>query len=57
MLKKQDLTHRLAFLVTNDQYDGVQELADIEGHPTVSSFLRLLIDRALVAQKALDERP
>ncbi len=55
MLNKKDLTQRLAFLVTDEQYDGVQELADIEGH-TVSSFLRLLIDRALAAQKTLDER-
>ena len=55
MLKKQDLTQRIAFLVTDEQYEGAQELADIEGH-TVSSFLRLLIDRALAAQKALDER-
>lgn len=56
MLKKQEFKQRLAFLVTDEQYHGVQELADIEGH-TVSSFLRLLIDRALAAQKALDERP
>ncbi|KKN79976.1 hypothetical protein LCGC14_0334840 [marine sediment metagenome] len=55
MLKKQDLTQRIAFLVTDEQYEGAQELAELEGQPTVSSFLRLLLDRALAAQKAFKE--
>ncbi len=55
MLKKQDLTQRIAFLVTDKQYEGAQELAEIEGQPTVSSLLRLLLDRALAAQEALKE--
>lgn len=49
MLKKEDLSKRVAFKLTDVQYDGVQALAKLEGQPTVSSLLRVLIDRAMAA--------